>query len=83
MTLVHGACDPVIPAEQSRALAARLAETPAPPDGRPRPRARLLVTPLIGHGDTRLPLRALLREGPALLSTFVGFFRAAAGRPRD
>jgi pimeloyl-ACP methyl ester carboxylesterase len=82
VTLVHGVCDPVIPAEQSRALAARLAETPTPPDGRSRPRARLLVTPLIGHGDTRLPLRALLREGPALLSTFAGFFRSAAERPR-
>jgi pimeloyl-ACP methyl ester carboxylesterase len=70
VTLVHGESDPVIPPEQSRALATRLEDHAAT--------VRLCVTPLIGHGDTRLPLRALVGNGPRLLGAFGGFFRAAA-----
>ncbi len=70
VTLVHGDSDPVIPAEQSRSLAGRLQDQPG--------RVRLCVTPLLGHGDTRLPLSALFTHGPPLLAAFGGYFRGAA-----
>lgn len=67
ITLIHGADDPVIPQEQSRSLHAELLA-----EGQ---RSRLLITPLISHGDTALGARALLREAPSLLAAFSGFFR--------
>lgn len=66
--LLHGADDPVIPADQSRALAAHLRAAGCPTE--------LLVSPLLGHGEPRAS--ALLAVRP-LLRTLGVFLTAASG----
>ncbi len=64
VTLLHGRHDPVIPAEQSQ----RIHET-LTTHGRP---AHLMVTDLLGHGDTKVRLRDL-RQAPGVLRALDGW----------
>lgn len=67
VTLLHGASDPVIPAQESRDLHALLRAGGAP--------SRLVVTRLLTHGDTARGPRALL-ESFALIRAFAHYFGA-------
>lgn len=66
VTLLHGVDDAVIPARESRALAAAI------------PRARLCVTPLLSHGDARLGPGAAPHL-PALTRALRAWFAALEG----
>lgn len=70
VVVVHGAADPVIPASQSVVLAERLRAA-----GRP---VRLLVTPLLSHGDAGASMGTLVRAGPAAAAAFGAFCAGAA-----
>lgn len=67
--LLHGSGDNVIPAEESRALHAAMVAAGAP--------SRLVVTPLLGHGDAALRLRDL-PEAVDVVGGFREFFRRVA-----
>lgn len=73
VTLIHGRDDRTLPADQSRRLheAMRMADV----------RVRLLVTPLLTHGDTALRVASLTEVGP-LLGAFEGFFDEASAPRR-
>ncbi|TAL35484.1 MAG: alpha/beta hydrolase [Spirochaetes bacterium] len=70
VALIHGAGDNVIPPEESQLLKESLAEH--------RVRSRLLITPLISHGDVSLGADAL-KEAFRLARVFGFFFKYASG----
>ena len=71
VTLIHGIADSVVPAEQSRILYETLLHH--------KIQGRLVVTPLISHGDSQLSLS----QTPALVDLVRGFahFFEAASEP--
>ncbi|WP_207796216.1 hypothetical protein [Leptospira ellisii] len=72
MALIHGVSDNVVPASESGLILERLRERDVPED-----RSKLVLTPLISHGDIGITLRTL----PAifkLLAGFAFFFRHAS-----
>lgn len=74
VTLVHGETDPVIPAHQSTQIAEALRHLGRSP--------RLLLTPLLGHGDATGALGAL-HAVPALARTLGGFLASAVTVPSE
>lgn len=73
LTLIHGADDRVIPADESRRLAERAREH--------RLACRLAITPLISHGDAQGGIAWL--GLPALLDAFAGFLDDVAEDARS
>ncbi|TGK32641.1 alpha/beta hydrolase [Leptospira gomenensis] len=72
VALIHGVSDNVVPASESGLILERLRERDVPKD-----RSKLVLTPLISHGDIGITLRTL----PAifkLLSGFAFFFKHAS-----
>jgi pimeloyl-ACP methyl ester carboxylesterase len=74
VVVLHGVDDPVIPAAQGELLAARLRAA-----GRP---VRLLVTPLLSHGDAAGLGPRQAREVARAAAALGAFCGAAAGAPR-
>lgn len=72
--LLHGADDRVVPPEESRSLFAEIQRHGGP--------ARLVVTPLLGHGEAAFGLRSL-SDALSVIGAFAEFFgRVAAGSTR-